>query len=707
MLELREFFIEGKDRTNSHALLHITEPSTPEEKAKGYFFALTEINHGNKEQIEHLQKMIDDLESGYYETDDTKNKSGFEATLEYINKRGHHILQNKKASINIIVGVINNNDLSFAYHGSPIVQLAYERNNKIKIIDVIGESEPESDQLFSAVMEGNLGSKDYFYVATPSVAKHIGTEKIRTILESRPPSQAVGYIQNSLNGVRDEMSYGGIICHNNKNQDKLSKETYKTPAAESEKSTPHSNNKIIDNPAPDTTKKTSIESNYRPRTKEREEALGGTILFNLGRALVSGVVGLFKIIKSLIKFLGKFLIAIFLLITNKGGNRATVIQSFHDWVTKRKTYIADLPLISKILFVLTIGFALIFIGSIGFLRAKESREIARQNIKNEIQAIVDKKNAAEASLIYGDDNKAFSLLQEAKDLILPLSDKVKEENDLNKIIDEIDNSFKTLRKVYTVNAELVTDLALTNEKVSVTRLAKLADKIYAFGPDDTILYQIDPVTNKLITIDHENINGIITATTPKEDDKIVFLTKNSELASYDTNSGRLVSKQIAVSEGSVLSTISIYNQSLYSIDNKKNQIIKHSQTQTGYDRGTNWLKNTETDLSNATSLAIDGDLFVLTKNDLYKFSSGNKTDFSISNLDPALENPTELWTYNDVKKLYIIEPTHKRLLVIDKDGKLEKQYTSEGWQAPTSMLVFESEGFAFILDNNKIYKIQI
>jgi hypothetical protein len=37
-IEINEFFIEGGDQKKSHVLLHITEPSTPEEEDRGYFF---------------------------------------------------------------------------------------------------------------------------------------------------------------------------------------------------------------------------------------------------------------------------------------------------------------------------------------------------------------------------------------------------------------------------------------------------------------------------------------------------------------------------------------------------------------------------------------------------------------------------------------------------------------------------------------------
>ena len=52
-LNLNEFFVEGENQELSHVLLHIIQPSTPEEeREKGYFFAACEINNtitGNRQ----------------------------------------------------------------------------------------------------------------------------------------------------------------------------------------------------------------------------------------------------------------------------------------------------------------------------------------------------------------------------------------------------------------------------------------------------------------------------------------------------------------------------------------------------------------------------------------------------------------------------------------------------------------------------------
>ncbi len=74
LLEINEFFVEGKDHKKSHVLLHIAEPVSRREKERGYFFVVAEINDGYEEQIEYLQQIIDDIEHDYYDesSDDTQ-----------------------------------------------------------------------------------------------------------------------------------------------------------------------------------------------------------------------------------------------------------------------------------------------------------------------------------------------------------------------------------------------------------------------------------------------------------------------------------------------------------------------------------------------------------------------------------------------------------------------------------------------------------
>ncbi len=148
----------------------------------------------------------------------------------------------------------------------------------------------------------------------------------------------------------------------------------------------------------------------------------------------------------------------------------------------------------------------------------------------------------------------------------------------------------------------------------------------------------------------------------------------------------------------------VYNRRLYTLSPNTNQIYKHSQTQTGYDKGTSWIKTQGVNIESGVSLAIDGDVFVLGQDgSLTKFAAGNKQDFAITGLEPALDSPTKIWTYNDVEELYILEPTHKRVVILNKDGSLKEQYTADAWQAPSDMVVDSENGIVYVLDNGIVY----
>jgi len=742
-VEIHEFFVEGSDQERSHVLLHITEPGSPEEKEKGYFFAVAEINNGSLEQIEHLQQMIDDLETGYYETDDEENKNGFEITLEYINRRGHHILQYKNSLINCLVGVLRDNELSFAYHGSPNAILFYNENEEIQQMDILeeGEAELDGDHLFSSLMQGNMNDGDYFYLATPHINDFFTLDRIKKILSTRNTRQSASHIQKVLKDLDNDLSFGGILFHlpdkteliksgkriktiergSVNSLDKLidgerSTEEIMAPPlmgalkkrlnAYKEKRKLEKKKKPTQKKQAKNKKRGSVETNYRPRPADKpNESFINILLISLGKGLVTATIWIYKFFRKLLPILGKGLVGLILLITNKDGKRREVIASIQNYWDEKKDYFTSLPLLSKILFLITVILALVFIGSISTFKIRESRQAKLQTYINQVQAVMDKKTAAEASILYDDENKALGLLQEAQGLIKELPDNSRKEKDkVLELTTEIEASLMKLRKLETVVPEALIDLGQINPKAEVNHLSLIDNNLIIFGAEDKQLYKYDLENKNLEMKDHTTIPHLIKASTPKEEDNIVFLTGVDTIAEYNKENSTVSARDIAFPyTNTKLADLFIYNQRAYVLDPNNNQIYKHNATQTGFDKGSDW-KRDETDIKNGVSLAIDGDIFVLTDNNLIKFAGGEKMEFNITGLDPQLNKPSQVWTYNNVNNIYILEPTNKRVIVLNKEGKLKTQYTAEHWQNPTGMVIDELSGVIYILDNNIIYK---
>jgi hypothetical protein len=748
ILEINEFFIEGRNQERSHVLLHITEPGTPQEEEKGYFFAVAEINNGNLEQIEHLQQMIDDLESGYYETDDEEDKDAFETSLEFINRRGHHILEHTDSLTNCLVGVLRNHEVSFAYHGNPSAILFYEdKNEELQQIDVLGNENtaPAHDQLFSSMMQGNVNEGDYFYVTTPHVIDYFPHDRIKKILVGKNTRQTSEHVSKVLKDLNNELSFGGIIFHF-PNKSKIPK-TGKQPRGV-DRGSAQSLNKMIEQErstdeimspplmgnikgtfknflterkelkaqkklesVQDKRKKTinvkkkgSIETNIRQ--PEEGESIVNTVLITIGRGLVNLVITIFNLLKVTIIFIGKSLLNLFILTTNRGGGRQIILDGYSQKMNEKKDSFINIPLSSKILLIATIILATIFIGSLTTFKLKENREASLQAYNNQIQTITDKKNAADASIIYNDNERAMTLLQEAKDNINMLPDSNKEEKEkIMELNEEVDVSLMKLRKLSVINPEIIADITQTNPEAQTKKLAMIDETLIAYGNDDVNLYKINYINKGVEQVIHNTIPHLLSADTPKENDKIIFITGKETLARYNKESSNLSKIDVTFPHNDTwITDLVIYNLRSYILDTNNNQIYRHNPTQTGYDKGTDWIKGT-VDLNDAVSITIDGDIYILKQSgDIYKFEGGNKTDFNITGLDPKLENPIKIWTYNDVQNIYILEPTNQRVVVLNKEGKMLEQYTATEWQSPTGMIVNESNKEIFILDNNKVYK---
>lgn len=750
ILEINEFFVEGKNQERSHVLLHITKPGTPEEQAKGYFFAVAEINNGNLEQIEHLQQMIDDLESGYYEADENSNndKDVFETVLEFINRRGHHILQYKESIINCLVGVLRNHEVSFAYHGNPHAILFYKnKNQEIEKIDVLSNetNQLEHEHLFSSMMRGNVNEGDFFYVSTPHVTDYFPHDRVKKIILTKNSRQTADHIGRVLQDLNTKLSFGGIFFHfptkfnvpktgkqplglergsaeslnkmieQERNTDDIMsppimsnvKDTFKKFIT-NRKEIHHKKNleavKTKHSKSINTKKIGNIETNFRQQ--EASESVLNTILIAIGRGLVGLIITIFHLLKKILIFIAQTLLNLFIIITNRGGSRQIVIGEYKRKIREKKDNFYNIPLSSRLLLIFTIILIIVFIGSITTFKLKKDREASKQAYANQIQSVIDKKNEADASVIYNDETRAMDLLQEAKNMIakLPNENKIEKEKILE-LTTEVNTTLMRLRKLTIINPEILIDLDQTFGDSQAQKLSVIDNTLLAYGPDDVNLYKINTNNKQTEFIIHNTIPRLLSADTPKENDKIIFSSGKETLAMYNKETSSVSKLDVTFPKNNTLITdLVIYNLRSYILDTNNNQIYRHNPTQTGYDKGTEWLKE-PIDLSDAISMAIDGNIYVLKQSgNLYKFDGGKKTDFDISGLDPKLTNPIEIWTYNDVQNIYVLEPTNKRVIILDKEGKMINQYTATEWQNPTSMVINEPEKTIYVLDSNKVYK---
>lgn len=737
-LELKEFFVEGHEHDTSHVILNITEPSN-DDTTKGHFFALAEVKNGSRDEIIELEKIFDDLEKSYYNTQNTTEKNSLELSLEFINRRAQEVMGNSEAEVDCIVGILENFHLIFSTHGSPRGILFYTKNGTLEHISIV-DTEEHPKHFFSSLTEGDLHPGDTLLIATPQSTEFFSPERLEKLILTRSTEESAEHIQKVLKQLRSGLSYGGVIFHSTAKQpeapivkknkpdqgsvasiDSLLKKEKNTAATLSPPLFHETREKVksffeSEEQEDDTKPKTGIHQTPHHKDAPLEKNSPDhepvknqqktDIILSFGKILVLGIKGILFFFIAIFQFFKSIFYGIFLLITNRHGGREHVLRNIRLSLQSKKEYIRHLPLLSKILLSVVVLSFCVFLGSVSYLKMHKLQTAQNEQNNNLLTAIEDKKNAAEASLLYNDTDRALSLIGEAQTYIAELPQKTDEEKQkVEALQKEISETLSKLQKTTVVNSELLADLSTKNPGANVNKMIKLNNALIINGVNDNNLYTVALDTKEITVQLHDTIAALGVSTAPKELDKIVFVSGENALAEFDTKTKSLIQKDIAfpVPSGKLIS-LAMYNRKLYTLDVTNNQIFKHSETLTGYDKGLAWITEPSFDIKNAVSIAIDGDMFVLKADgSILKFTSGKLVPFVLSTLLPPLTNPNLLWTSSDATHVYILETTQKRIILTDKNGKFEKQFTSPEWIAPSSFVVDEKGKKIYVLDGTKIY----
>lgn len=742
-LQLHEFFIEGGNREKSHVLLHITEPSTTSEKQKGYFFAVCELNEGDSKKIVRLQNIVDEIEERYYEAPESINEHSLETVLKKIN-REHQDEQIE--NLHCVLGVIRNDTIVFSFCGNPKMLLFYQtKDGSHKKMDLINENEDTNIDLFSQIVEGKITPNDFLFIGTPQLKEYFTDDRLQKIITTRPARQSAAHIEKVLSDIHNETSFGGLVVHlkedTNFGQPDIKKRSFiKGGSVKSlhnlfatEKNTantlspslfPKLNNQKEDEQEEDEALEkyrpvmpTEISAAHlrqlQPRivVNEEEDKFKKYLLTFIKGSIVSiKFIGkifywITMIIFKIIMNVSHKLLLLFFVATNYQNRRRNIIENWTKQWQAFRIYLHTMPKTTKIMFGL-IGLVVItFVGSIMVIRSRQIQLVEQQKSQEIIRQISIHKDAADSAVIFKDSSTALSESKNVKQLISQLNCKTykKQCDDFNK---EVEGILSQIRKETIVEPQLLYDFDQTKNEFS--QLVRINNQILAFSNTSSNIMVYDLLTKQARAIDSK-IKGFNDAAVPKENDYIAFLYNNKEIVSYNPKDSTFTGAEINYPNPTTkINSLIVYNRRLYTLDAQNGQIYKHENIKTGFGPGKDWIKDVSIDIKNGVSLTTDGDMFVALNNgQIQKITAGIKQPFDISGLDPEIKSPTKIWTYTDKQYLYVLDSNNKRLVILQKDGTLYGQITAAVWKHPTGLVIDENNKRAFILDNSKLWEINL
>lgn len=367
----------------------------------------------------------------------------------------------------------------------------------------------------------------------------------------------------------------------------------------------------------------------------------------------------------------------------------------------------QLSLTSRLLLFAIMTVVVVLNFSLAAAESQRRKERLAADYDNAVAAVGHKIDSAEASLIYHDEPRAKELLQEAATMVEALPQRTQAQKDVRTALTaKVALKFEATRRAVKLQPpDIIANITSRDSQPQLAELRLASGKLLAAAASGE-LFSVTVATGKT-----EAIGEIADGQAPA-----IFLADGAALLAGDASGlvrtlpkGLAPDRQIALGDAAGnLGDSAFYGGRLYLLDASHNRILRVGLAASGFAKPQFYIKDA-TDVSNAISLDVDGSIFVLLKDgQVVQLMSGNRTDFTLGPVEPAIGAPRKIRTSSDSGKLYILDSYPARLLVYDKkSGLLAVQYESELLGNATDLAIDEKAGAAYFTSGNQILKFTL
>jgi len=261
---------------------------------------------------------------------------------------------------------------------------------------------------------------------------------------------------------------------------------------------------------------------------------------------------------------------------------------------------------------------------------------------------------------------------------------------------------------YVIDPKVMADLTTKRENVSALGLIPHGSSIFAF--EYNALYEIllDTIEDPLTIDDNETV---IDGVWDDDNDALIFLTKTNKVITYSNGQFQFMDTEDGQFHNA--NAVASYNGRMYLLDNGEKQIWRYNKKRESYSAAESYITEGEFG-SNFVDLAIDGFIYVVTDDgSLIRFDRGVPTELTISKapLD-AIETPTKIYTELDLNRIFILEATKNRVIMLDKDlqgdgAVYSGQFVFDNLGDVRDIYFDKDSNRLYLLDSQRLYEVAI
>jgi len=369
----------------------------------------------------------------------------------------------------------------------------------------------------------------------------------------------------------------------------------------------------------------------------------------------------------------------------------------------------SLPATGRYLLLAVLAIIIVLNHSIILASWQRQREEVAAAYDRTVNSIKQKIDSAEASLIYRDEERALSLLEEATTMIDRLPGKKEAQKQMKEVLTgRVAAKYESMRKEVRLGAPDILASIATGQQAApkLVRLAESTGLVWAVS-----------AAGDVFKISRKDGASSKAGGTPEGKRPSVFLTVADTLLTWGGGdklasipaSGTVAEKNIDIgTKEAEVADADTYGGRLYLLDPAHNRIIRVNPLVNGYGQPQFYLKDA-TDVSTAVSLTIDGTIYVLMRDgQIIRLIKGAQDPFTAGRVDPAPGSPRKIRTWPESNYLYVLDASPNRLICFDKKtGAFVAQYSSDSLRGATDFLVDEKARVALFAVGNQVLRFSL
>ena len=342
-----------------------------------------------------------------------------------------------------------------------------------------------------------------------------------------------------------------------------------------------------------------------------------------------------------------------------------------------------------------------------YQRAQESR--VGNEFSESIKSIDAKRDEASARLIFNDRESARELLLEAISEVssLPEGSK-KEEDEKTRLLNELNAE---MEKTHNLTNVSYLEPFLKEESFlrSQVRDMTLIDDYLVLTKEHPEITFINIKTRAMTNSVIEGVSAISAGTIDYEAKKLYVVDSNGNtfaiaLSEAAMSKGeKIIAENLSIAWGeNTITNLIFYADRLYALTGSGK--IKTAPLATK--NVSDWIKDGSI-IENAKDIAIDSNVYVLLKENLTRYYRGAKTDWKLKGITPEPKDLKTITASLDDENIYLLDQDKQRLILINKNGELVKQFASTKWDSFKNVAITPDESNAYILSGDSIYLVKL